>query len=512
MAAATSETTATPISTAPQNRHSRLTIRNDSTRTVPLNGAPIACAPRSGLPTAVPSSSASLADFAARLRFTDLPADVVAHVKRHLLDVLGVALAAAAEPFAAAARGAVAALAGGAGAATVIGDATRLPPAWAALLNGALAHGLDYDDTHEAAVTHVSCSVAPTMLAAAEQHRRSGAEALTALALGMETAVRIGLVARGAFHDRGFHPTGVCGAYAASLVAGRLAGLDAPRLAHALGLAGSMASGTMEFLSDGSWAKRVHAGWAAHAGLAAAALAGAGFSGPRETFEGRFGLYRSHLGAGAWDVAGLTRELGERWHLLDIALKPYPCCHMTHAFIDAAAALRTRAGVAAADIAAVECHIHPREMPVVCEPVANKLAPQSDYDAKFSLPYTVAAMFVRGRLDLDDFTPAAIADPAVLDLARRVVCLPDPIADYPRCFPGRLRVRLRDGRELAHDEPINRGSFLRPLADADVRDKYRRNAARLLPPLQVEALMAAVDGLADAADVGALAAALRVAA
>ena len=459
----------------------------------------------------MPSASASLARFAAGLRPADLPPEVTALVKRHLLDVLGVALAAAVDPFAAQARAAVTALAGGAGPATVIGDATRLPPAWAALLNGILAHGLDYDDTHEAAVTHVSCSVAPTMLAAAERHASRGADALAALALGMETAVRIGLVAPGAFHDRGFHPTGVCGAYAASLVAGRLAGLDAPRLAHALGLAGSLASGTMEFLTDGTWAKRVHAGWAAHAGLSAAALADAGFSGPGETFEGRFGLYRSHLGAGEWDVAGLTRDLGTRWHLLDIALKPYPCCHMTHAFIDAAAALRA-GGIAAADVDAVECHIHPREMPVVCEPVESKLAPQSDYDAKFSLPYTVAAMFVRGQVDLDDFSPAAIADRAVLDLARRVTCLPDPAADYPRCFPGRLRVRLRDGRWLAHDEPVNRGSFLRPLADADVADKFRRNAARALPPAQVEAVETAVAALDAAPDVGALTAALRTAA
>jgi 2-methylcitrate dehydratase PrpD len=457
----------------------------------------------------VPSVSESLARFAAELQPSDLPAAVVARVKRHLLDLLGVALAAAGEPFAAQARAAVTSLAGAAGTATVIGAANRLPLAWAALVNGVLAHGLDYDDTHEEAVTHVSCSVAPTMLAAAERHGGDGAAALTALALGMESAVRIGLVARGAFHDRGFHPTGVCGAYAASLVAGRLAGLDASRLAHALGLAGSMAAGTMEFLTDGSWAKRVHAGWAAHAGLTAAALAGAGFSGPQATFEGRFGLYRSHLGAGEWDVDGITRDLGSRWHLLDIALKPYPCCHMTHAFIDAAGALRAE-GVAAADVAAIECHIHPREMPVVCEPVANKQRPQSDYDAKFSLPYTVAAMFVRGHVDLDDFSAAAIADPAVLDLAGRVTCLPDPAADYPRCFPGRLRVRLRDGRVLERDEPVNRGSFLRPLTDADVRDKFHRNAARALPAAQVEAVADAVDGLDRARDLSTLAAALRV--
>lgn len=460
----------------------------------------------------VASASASLARFAAELRPDDLPLAVVAQLRRHLLDVLGVALAAAAEPFAAQAGAAVRALAGAAGTATVIGGAAPLPPAWAALLNGILAHGLDYDDTHEAAVTHVSASVAPAMLAAAEQHASDGAAALAALALGMECAARLGLVARGAFHDRGFHPTGVCGAYAATLVAGRLAGLDAGRLADALGLAGSLASGTMEFLTDGTWAKRVHAGWAAHAGLTAAALAAAGFSGPRQTFEGRFGLYRSHLGDGEWDVGLLTADLGRRWHLLDIALKPYPCCHMTHAFVDAAAALRAAHHLRAADIAAVECFIHPREMPVVCEPVAGKQRPQSDYDARFSLPYTVAAMLVRGRLDLEDFTPAAIADPAVLALAARVTCLPDPAADYPRCFPGRLRLRLADGRLLAHDEPVNRGSALRPLDDAAVHDKFNRNAARVLPPARVAALAAAVGALDRSPTVGALAAALRSAA
>ncbi|MDX2165464.1 MAG: MmgE/PrpD family protein [Deltaproteobacteria bacterium] len=443
----------------------------------------------------MPTASETLAEFAAALRPSDVPDAVLARVQRHLMDVLGVALAAAPLPFARRALEAALAL-GGRGDAPVIGFAERLPPVWAALVNGALAHGLDYDDTHEAAVTHVSCSVAPALLAATGD--ADGRAALTALALGMETAVRLGRAAPGRFHDRGFHPTGVCGAYACTVVAGRLGGLDASQLADALGLAGSMASGTMEFLTDGTWAKRVHPGWAAHAGLTAAALGRSGFTGPRQTLEGRFGLYRSHLGDADWDIDAVTDGLGRRWHLLDIAMKPYPCCHMTHAFIDAAAALRDAPGVRPDTIAAIECFIHPREMPVVCEPLASKLAPQTDYDAKFSLPYTVAAMLVRGRLDLDDFTAAAIADPAVLGLAARVTCLPDPAADYPRCFPGRLRLRLRDGRTLEHDEPINRGSALRPLDDAAVRDKFRRNAARRLPVAQVEALGAALQSLAAA--------------
>ena len=291
-----------------------------------------------------PSASEALAEFGAGLRWADIPAPVAAAAKRHLLDVVGVALASSTMPFAGMALQAATAL-GGAGDGTVIGFADRLPPAWSALVNGALAHGIDYDDTHEEGVVHVSCSVAPAALAAAEASGASGAQFLTALVLGMETAVRLGVAAPGRFHDRGFHPTGVCGAFAATLVAGSLAGLPAPRLADALGLSGSMASGLMEFLTDGTWSKRIHSGWAAHGGLVAARLAAAGFSGPRAVLDGRFGFYRSHLGDEGWQLDAVTRDLGRRWRLLEIALKPYPACHMTHAFIDCAASLRGEPGV-----------------------------------------------------------------------------------------------------------------------------------------------------------------------
>ena len=454
------------------------------------------------------TASQTLAEFAAALQAADLPAPVAAAAKRHLLDVVGVALASSTMPFARLALQAVTAL-GGAGDATIIGFPDRLPPVWSALVNGTLAHGIDYDDTHEEGVVHVSCSVAPAALAAAEATGATGAEFLTALVLGMETAVRLGIAAPGQFHDRGFHPTGVCGAFAATLVAGKLAALPAAALADALGLSGSMAGGLMEFLTDGTWSKRIHAGWAAHSGLVAARLGGAGFSGPRAVLDGRFGFYRSHLGDSGWNLGAVTADLGRRWHMLDIAMKPYPACHMTHAFIDCAASLRAEPGVTPAAIAAVECFIHPREMPIVCEPRASKLVPQTDYDAKFSLPYTVACMLVRGHVDLDDFTPAAIGDAAVLELARRVACLPDPDADYPHSFPGRMRLTLRDGRVLTRDEPLNRGSAERPLSDDDVRAKFRRNAVMALPNEQIDALAAAVQGIDTAPSSRRLAAALR---
>lgn len=453
------------------------------------------------------SASESLAAFAASLRFEALPAAVVGKITLHTLDLLGVALAAVPTDFGDAVLRAACRL-GGRGAGTVVGRRETLPAAWAALANGTLAHGLDYDDTHPAAVVHVSATVVPAVLAAAEETAADGPGMLAALAAGMETSIRIGLVAPGAFHDRGFHPTGICGAYAAALAAGKLYGLTAGQLTHALGLAGSMASGTFEFLADGAWSKRLHAGWAAHAGLVAARLAAEGFRGPRTTFEGRFGLFATHLGSGAPDIARLTAGLGRHWDLLDLALKPYPCCHMTHAFIDAAARARAD-GIGADDVVAIDCLIHPREMPVVCDPPEAKRVPRTEYDAKFSLPYCVATMLVRGAADLEAFDDAAVSDPAVLAVAARVSAHPDPDSDYPRHFPGILRLTLRDGRVTEYREPLNRGCAERPLDPAEVEAKFARNAARALPPDHARRVAALVGDLPRLRDPGPLMSALR---
>jgi 2-methylcitrate dehydratase PrpD len=453
------------------------------------------------------TASQTLASFATGLRWQELPPEVIAAAKRHLLDALGVALASSTMPFADKAFSAIDELGAGSGA-TVIGRARPAPPAWAALANGTLIHGLDFDDTHSESVVHVSAGVVPAALAAAEQHGASGRDLLAAIAVGLECNIRLGLVARGAFHDRGFHPTGICGTFAAALSAARLGGASAATAAHALGLCLSMAAGSLEFLSDGSWAKRMHGGWAAHAGLVAARFAARGFSGPRGALDGRFGLYRSHLGNGGWDLAALAAGLGEHWEMLRIGMKPYPCCHFNHAFLDAAARLRQQPGVVAGAIDRVVCHIAPREMPIVCEPIAGKRRPQTDYDAKFSLPYTVARMLLYGHVDIDDFTAAAIADEATLHLAARVDCVADPSADYPRHFPGRLRIHLRDGRMLEHSEAVHRGSADRPLSNAEVRDKFARNAARALPERQAQRLAEYVDVLDGASDVNGLAALL----
>lgn len=446
---------------------------------------------------AEPTLSSTLARFVVGVEAAALPPAVREKVALHVLDTLGVILAAAGSDFGAVAWRAVDAL-GSRGVATCIGRGRTLSPPWAALANGILAHGLDYDDTHAEGVVHVSASVVPSALAVAEAVGASKGEFLTAVALGMETSVRIAAAAPGAFHDRGFHPTPIAGTFGATVAVARLLGLQEEQIGFALGLAGSQAAGTLEFLSDGSWSKRLHAGWAAHAGVVAATFGGEGFTGPASVLEGRFGLYRTHLGDTGWVGDVVREQLGDRWRLEEISLKPYAACHMTHACVDAARRLRQRGGFALEEIERVECWVHPRVFPVVCEPRTDKLNPRTDYQAKFSLPYTVACMLVRGHLTLADFTVSAIRDKTVLAVARRVECVRDPESRYPQFFDGRVRLFLRSGDIWEEAQPINRGHPQLPLTTAEVEEKFRTNAEPVLGRARTRAVTRWVLSMADA--------------
>jgi 2-methylcitrate dehydratase PrpD len=360
----------------------------------------------------------------------------------------------------------------------------------AALANGALAHGLDFDDTHAASITHASAVVVPAVLALAERDGAPGRDVVRACIAGYEAIARLGMAAPGAFHARGWHATSVCGAFAAALAAGTLLGLAPRALTSALGLVGSFAGGVMEFLEDGSAVKRLHAGWAAHAGVLAATLAAGGVTGPATVLEGRFGLYRTFLDRAP--DAGVFETLGHEWETTRIGFKPYPCCHYNHAYIDCALRLRREHGLSAEQVASVECLVPAAEVPIVCEPRAVKIAPRTTYEAQFSLPYVVAAALVDGRVGLDTFTSERLHDEQVLGLAARVEHAVDPASTFPNGFPGWVRVRLADGRVLEAREPDGRGSMARPLPSGAIVEKFRENAASVLPRSTIEALEGAV--------------------
>ena len=423
-----------------------------------------------------------LAEWSSGLELADVPAEAQAAAKLHLLDAVGTGLAALASGEMEAAR-AVALEMGGEEEATALGLPRRVGAGAAALANGATMHALDFDDTHEVTLIHSSVVVAATVLAVGEATGAAGAEVLAAAIGGYEISARVGLAAPGELHLKGFHPTSVCGVFAAAAAAARLRGLSAGQTANALGIAGSQASGLMEYLADGSQTKPLHAGWAAHAGIIAAALAAHGASGPASVLEGRFGLLASHLGE--FDEAALTAELGSRWETRLIAFKAYPCCHLSHAVLDAVRESGLRPEGVEEIVAEVAGEV---AIGLVLEPAERKLRPATPYEAKFSLPYCVAALLVRGELGLDAFTEEAIADERVLELAARVSYELVDFGAGGSDVSGGVRARA-GGRGYEARVLRPRGTPSNPMSEEEVRAKFLRNAALALPGAEAERLL-----------------------
>ena len=272
-----------------------------------------------------------LARFVNSCRADDIPQEVRVRACHHLLDGIGLAFAAGRFDFARRTLAGIASM-GGDGTVPVFGLHARLTPNNAAIVNGVLCHGLDFDDTHIGGIVHPTASVLPAVWSAALHAGRSGRELVTAYILGLDVAARIANAAPGRFHAHGFHPTGLAGVFGCALAAGRLAGLTIPEMSSAQGIALSFASGSLEFLEDGAWNKRIHPGWAAQSGLVAAALAKQGFVGISRPYSGRYGLFNSYLGGeGMSQREALTDGLGSDWQLMSTAIKPYPACHFTHA-------------------------------------------------------------------------------------------------------------------------------------------------------------------------------------
>jgi 2-methylcitrate dehydratase PrpD len=452
----------------------------------------------------------ALASFAARLSPSTLPATVGEQAGRLLLDTVGVTLAAVPERFARSVHDVAIGL-GGPPEASLWGRPERVGAAAAVLANGTLAHGLDYDDTLEDAIVHTGSCCATAALAVGEARRAPGAAVLTALAAGVEVMAAVGLVAPGAFHRRGFHPTALCGAFGAAAAAGSLLGLTPAQLATAFGLCGSQASGIIEYLADGTWSKRLHAGWASHGGVVAALLARAGFTAPRTVFEGTHGFYRAFGGEPPEPerLRALADGLGREWALLRLMFKAYPCGSINQPYMDCAARVRARPGFDPALVREVVCRTAEGPVHRLWEPLADKRRPATPYGAKFSLPYCVALVLVEGAAGVDGFSEAKIRDPRVLDVAAKVGYVVDSSLPYPRRFTGHVRVVLADGRVLEETQAAPRGGPESPLTVEELRAKFRANAARALPAERVDALLAALTGLGEAPDVAAVAAALR---
>ena len=435
------------------------------------------------------SLSRTIAEFAQGVDHAALPQRLRDFARFHILDVVGTSLAATKFEFAHRALSGLAAMADG-GSVSVLGMGARLPLKDAVLMNGILAHGLDYDDTHPGGPVHPSSAAFPCALGLAEFLDRSGKDLLTAYLVAVEVATRFGIAANGAIHKSGYHTTGIAGHMGCAVGAGHLLRLNAEQLTYAQGLAGSTASAIAEHRADGAWNKRMHAGWAGAGGITAASLARSGFIGTRKVYEGHDGLFRSHAGAHIAAVmpAALTEGLGETWRAEEVAVKPYPVCHILHACIDSVLVLKRKYHLKPDDIAQVRALLHPETFHSVCDFQELRRKPASDYIAKFSVYYTLAAALVRGRCGFAELEDAALNDPVILALAARVIYAGDPASLFPKYFSGGAVITMKDGRTFTHVEKINRGAGERALSGDEICAKFLENAELVVSPARAKEL------------------------
>jgi 2-methylcitrate dehydratase PrpD len=423
----------------------------------------------SGLPKT--SVAETLADKIVALKPDALPAVTTRKCEDLLIDVVGLCVTARNENYI------VSALAGSDddGPCTAIGHRRTLTAAGAAFVNGTAAHGEDFDDTFEGGPVHAGAVVVPAVLAACERHNPDGRMALIGIAVGTEVLCRLSLVVPKAVHKAGFHPTAVFGAMGAAAGVGAALCLNARQIVDALGIAGSMAGGIIEYLAEGAWTKRLHAGWAAQSGIRAALLARGGFVGPRTVFEGVHGLFHGFAHTSEGDYDALIGDFGARWVTNTLAFKPYPCGTMAQPYIDCARRLAAR-GIKPEDIAGIVCEVAEGTVHRLWEPLADKQRPRNDYAAKFAVPYLLATGFVHGGVGLGAFTENAIGDARVLALAAKVKFVIDPDNPYPNNYTGHIRATLKDGSTVEERQPYLRGGAQEPLTRQDVTDKFILNA------------------------------------
>lgn len=450
-----------------------------------------------------------LCEHAAGITVAKLPPKVVEQAKQLTLDMLGVAVRAQhdCDSSPSIAR-TVDMLCGGEGTATAAGHRRLYPPHYAALLNGAYAHSLEFDDTHAAGSIHPGAPVIAAALAMAEDGKSDGATLVAAIVAGYEVACRISLGLTPTVHlNKGFHPTATCGTFGAAAAAGVCLGLPVDTLESALGICGSLAAGSMQYMEDGSWNKRVHSGTASHNGVMAALFAKNGLVGARQAVEGRRGFLHAYSDAGRPEK--VLEGLGTVWAVADTGVKLYPTCRSTHSPMDSILHIMRTEGLSGPEVKGIRIGISTKGVDLVGAPEARKREPQNDVDAQFSMHWTGAVAALKGRMTWGDY--ALLRDPEVLDLARRITVFVDPEADamWPGHFASSVVIEAR-GREYRRFVNDCAGDPALPVTWADLESKFLGLAEQKLGGERCRRIIGHVKKLEALADLKPLTALLRV--
>ena len=426
--------------------------------------------------------TAEIARKCLEIRYAGLPDEVVDRVKYLLLDHLGVAIRGAQSESSAAVNRFLSRTAWGEAGVPVIGTRLTAEASHAALANGAAAHAPELDDVVNTASLHPGVCVMPAALSAGHLAGATGKELIAAITAGYEVMVKLGIALDPAAHyARGFHPTGTCGVFGAAVAAAKLLALGESQMIHALGISGSQAAGLLEFLADGSFTKRFHAGWAAHSGLIAALLAREGFTGPATVIEGKFGFLKAYSPAA--DMAKISTGWGAPYEVMRTSIKPHACCRYKQGPIDCILKLVRENDLRAETIERVTVSVLKAGFALVAEPRELKAEPKTIVDAQFSMPFGGAVAILKGKAFLDEYSLENIHSPKVKELMRRFDCVHDPDieTEFPRKWPAKVEIATREGQRFITRLDFPKGDPENPLTWDEVIDKFNRLTAEVFP-------------------------------
>ncbi|MBN1226970.1 MAG: MmgE/PrpD family protein [Deltaproteobacteria bacterium] len=418
-------------------------------------------------------------DFTTNLEFENIPSVIIDIVKLHLLDTMGVCFACSTLPYSQILVN-ILKEEGGVPESTVISYGYKLTSRNAAFINGSLAHGYNFDDTHIQAIVHPTAIIMPTVFSMGEKERINGKTALVAVTAGLEIICRLGLAAP-QMVQRGIDPNPACGVFGATAAAGKILALSPDQIATAMGIAGVMSSGDMEWESDGSLSWCVQAGLAAQNGILAAKMAKLGYTGPHTILEGNQGFYISFAGKGNYDLKILNEGLNKSWETANIVFKAYPACQGAQAYIDCVLMLGKEHGIDPNNIQEIECKVGELIGKRLCEPPEVKVTPPNPDIAQVSIPYTIAAAIIEGKVGIPEVSGDKIKDPHILNLAKKVKHIVDPAYDEGMAIRAWVRIRMKDGNEYVKEVNTPKGSIENPFEEKDVRDKFINNATMVLP-------------------------------
>jgi 2-methylcitrate dehydratase PrpD len=377
------------------------------------------------------------------------------------------------------------------------------------MANGTAFHSIEMDDVYNEAVLHPGVTAYPTALAMADMAQVSGKDFIAAVVVGYDVIGRLGRSLKGAEqYARGFHPTGTCGTFGAAAVSARLLGLKGDAYVHALGIAGSQTSGSMEYLAQGAWTKRLHPGWASHSGICAGLLAKAGFIGPTTILEGRDGFLQAY--SGDPDPSLVLKDLGEDFLIARTSVKPYTCCRFKHGPIDCLLDLKRTYGIDPMDVVEVRVGVLSAGMKLVSEPIEAKRNPQSVVDMQFSMPFGAAVALTYGRASLEEYQDGMPNNPQVKHVMERVQCVTDPQLDalFPRQMPAWAEVQTTDGRTLRRESAYPKGDPENPVSWDEMKAKFNLLSSPIINSKRQKEIIAAIESLDQMSDVRQLAALL----